>query len=329
MQPRFANVFVLAPAELVSGGPDCLHRLVSTLNELGARAFMSYLPYSDAHTVPETYRRLYEIPTAPPVDAPDNLIVIPEAMTKRARDFHRARRAIWWLSVDHFIGYAGQGDHVRRRRLILHDVRSLLRARTSRLTWPEMRRVEHYAETSYSQDFLRRRRIASAPLRDPVNDIFLSVAPSGGRRNVVAYNPAKGMHYTQAVLDALAPIPAIELRGYTHEQLINVLREVKVYVDFGYFPGAERMPREALLSGACIVVGRRGAAGNGQDYPIPSAYKIDHTMPDFASDARDAVLRIFDDFETSSADFDPFRESLRAGPTTFVEDVQRLFFRPE
>jgi hypothetical protein len=326
MRPRFSAVFVLCPPH-ASGGPDALHQLVSTLNELGARAFISYLPPADAVTA--ALRERYAVAPALPVDAADNLIVIPEMMTGQARAFAKARTAIWWLSVDHFVGYAGRGEHVLRRRLLLHDLRSLLRLPTSRLTWPEMRGLDHYTPTAYAKAFLHRHGIASVPLRDPVNDSFLSVAPASMRRDAVAFSPQKGMDYTAQVLDALAGVPAIALQGLSRAQLIEVLRQTKVYLDFGYFPGADRMPREALLCGACIVIGRRGAAANPHDHPIPDAYKIDHTARDFAARAREAVLRIFGDFETCSRDFDPFRTALRAGPAIFAQDVRDIFFAPD
>jgi hypothetical protein len=326
LRPRFKAVFVMCPADLVSGGPDACHRLVSTLNEFGVAAFISYFPYRDTHAVPDAYRRIYNVPAAHPIDSDENLIVIPEVLTQHGRHFQRARKAIWWLSVDHFVGYAGQGDHVLRRRLFIHDTKSLFRMPTSRMTWPEMRQVEHYAPTIYAKEFLLCHGIVSVPLRDPVNDAFLSVTPSRHKRNVVAYSPAKGMEYTQHVLDALTPVPCVQLSGYTHEQLIGILRETKVYIDFGYFPGGERLPREAILCGACVLLSRRGSAANTGDYPIPAAYKVDHTAAHFAARARDAVLRIFDDFESCSRDFEQFRAYLKAGPTTFVTDIINIFF---
>jgi len=44
----------------------------------------------------------------------------------------------------------------------------------------------------------------------------------------------------------------------------------KLYVDFGKHPGKDRMPREAAVHGCCIITGRRGAAGNPFDIPIPN-----------------------------------------------------------
>lgn len=326
MQARHKAIFVLCPANHVSGGPDAFHHLVHTLNELGANAFMSYVPYGEDHAVPAPYSRIYRIPTARPLDAAENLIVIPEIMSGRTREFRHAKTAIWWQSVDFFLGYAGQGDNIRRRRVFLHDLKSLLRVPTSRMTWPEARHIEQYAPTAYAAEFLSRRGIPSRPLRDPVNEIFLSVEPEPHKQNVVAYSPAKGMQYNQQVLDALSDVPAIELRGMTHEQLIGVLRTVKIYIDFGYFPGRERMPREALLCGACIVIGRRGAAANAVDYPIPPAYKIDHAAAGFAARTRAAVLDIFDNFEHCSREFDPFRAYLKEGPKIFADDVRSIFF---
>jgi hypothetical protein len=328
MRPLYRTIYILCPANYVSGGPAALHQLASRLNDLGANALMSYIPYAANHTVPDFYRQHYGVHAAMPIDEPDNLIVIPEIYTKMALQFHKAKTAIWWLSVDHFVGYAGQNDNKRRQRFFLHDVRSLLRIPTSRLTWPQMRNIQNFASTVYAKEFLRSRGLASAPLCDPLDPTFLSVEPQSEkpRQNMIAYNTLKGTLYNAPVLEALDDIPKIELRGYTHDQLIDILQTVKVYIDFGYFPGSERMPREALLCGACIVIGQRGAAANSSDYPIPDYYKIDHKAPDFAQRARDAVLNIFSNFEKCSREFDLFRAYLKQGPEIFADQVRRVFF---
>src|ERR1700722_18538280 len=110
MRPRYLAIYVFSPANLVSGGSHALHNLVSTLNDLGADAFVSYVPFDGNHNVPALFADLYRTPSARPIDEVENLIVIPEAMTALGRHFHNAKISIWWLSVDHFVGYGGQGD---------------------------------------------------------------------------------------------------------------------------------------------------------------------------------------------------------------------------
>ena len=329
LRPRFRAVYVLCPGGVATGGPDSCHRLVSALNEAGATAFISYICDGGQSHVTPPYDALYDTPVADrPEDADDVLVVAPEVFTQHLRRFRRAHKAVWWLSLDHFVGYVGAGEADRRRRFRRHAWRSFLRLPTGRLKWSEMRHVEHYSKTGHALDYLQRHGVSGSLLRSPLNDIFLRPQPVRRRRNLVAYNPAKGMELNRQVLAALAPTPAIVLQGLSQAQLVRVLGEVKAYIDFGYFPGAERLPREALICGACIVVGRQGAAAHPADFPIPDAYKIDVTQPDFARRARDAVHRIFRDFEACSGDFDPFRAQLRAGPAEFAGDVRQRFFSP-
>jgi hypothetical protein len=326
MTPNYGSVFVLCPAGPASGGPDALHRLVHALNEAGARAAISYVPFDGQLEVPEIYRRYYRTPVAAPVDAPGNLVVLPEVMTGYARQIRHARTAIWWLSVAHFYGYAGQGDHVFRRLRLLHDARSLLGVPIPQLRWSEMRRVDHYSPSAHAADFLRRHGIASQPLRDPINDIFFTVRPAARRRDAVAYNPVKGMQFTAKIVAAMPEVEWIAVQGMSHEQVAEVFCTTKAFVDFGFFPGRERMPREAALCGCCLVTGRRGAAAVAEDLAIPDRYRINHRARDFANQARDAVLDIFANFEMRSRDFDSFRDEVRKGPSMFLRDIRAIFF---
>ncbi len=38
------------------------------------------------------------------------------------------------------------------------------------------------------------------------------------------------------------------------------MRKAKLYIDFGYHPGKERMPREACLLDCCLIIGKDGSA---------------------------------------------------------------------
>ena len=52
----------------------------------------------------------------------------------------------------------------------------------------------------------------------------------------------------------------IPLKGYNQKELISLFRESMVYMDFGFFPGAERLPKEAVINGCLIITGRNGAS---------------------------------------------------------------------
>ena len=76
----------------------------------------------------------------------------------------------------------------------------------------------------------------------------------------------------------IAYCPEIEfhaLQGYNQKQLLELYRNSKVYMDFGTFPGAERVPKEAVVNGCSVLTGLYGASGYYNDVPLPKEYKIE------------------------------------------------------
>ena len=67
----------------------------------------------------------------------------------------------------------------------------------------------------------------------------------------------------------------VPLQNMTRSELVNVMRVAKVFVDFGYHPGKDRLPRECAANGCCVITGMRGSANYFEDVPIPSKYKFD------------------------------------------------------
>lgn len=323
--PKYDAIYVLGRANAVSGGPDALHRLVHILRELGAQAFISYVPLGVVAEVPEIYQRYYRVVADQPIDASTTLIILPEVMAHHVRHYSQAHKAVWWLSVDHFFGCNGKPGQLEWRRF-LHDLKSLMGLPGGRAKWAELRSIDHYSPSAYAAKFLRGHGIEAKPLHDPVNATFMTPRPEGARRDAIAYNPAKDQQYAPVIRAALPGFEWIELVGMSHEQIAATLSSIKVYLDFGYFPGRERLPAEAVLCGACLVTGRRGAASFNEDLPIPEYYKIDHRAADFAARTRDIGADIFKNFEDRTCDFDRFRALLRVEPVRFRDEALAAFF---
>ena len=64
------------------------------------------------------------------------------------------------------------------------------------------------------------------------------------------------------------------IENMSTEEVAELLNRSKVYIDFGNHPGKDRFPREAAISGCCIITGQRGAAANDIDVMIPRSYKF-------------------------------------------------------
>ena len=65
----------------------------------------------------------------------------------------------------------------------------------------------------------------------------------------------------------------IPIQGMSSIEVANLLESAKIYIDFGNHPGKDRLPREAVLSGCCIITNSKGSAKNSVDICISKKYK--------------------------------------------------------
>lgn len=276
-----STVFVLCPSELVTGGAELLHQLVDYLVRNGRDAKIVYTPVGIDARTPASYL-CYRCPVATRLDdQSDVAVVVPEVSTEHLAGVRLARKVVWWLSVDNYAG----GLH-GRSELVQYLVRRL------RPKVPAS--AAHLFQSAYAEDFVWRRfRCRGAMLTDYVAEEFFSGPTGALRRNIVAYNPRKGLEYTRRVMAAFPEIAFLPLQGMNREQLCRALDECKVYIDFGSHPGKDRMPREAAARGAVVLVGLRGAARFHEDVALPASYKL----PSNASSIRHLGLLLTDVFD--------------------------------
>jgi hypothetical protein len=301
--PRYRKVFVLAPANSVTGGPEALHQLVDAIRKLGGEAYVSYCPFDSNAEVPEPYR-CYDVSAAAPEDETGNLIVMPEGMPFPAKPFTKAATALWWLSVDNFF-------------LVQKDQ-----------NWDELRKRQHFAQSAYAAQFLAARGVTAIPLTDYLHVSFAEEPPEGTRRNAIAYHikSAPVVGWLRRFFPPLRAFNWIRIEDMTRAEVQALLSNVKIFVDFGSHPGRDRMPREAALCGACVLIGYRGSAKMEADVPIPARYKLDERKVGFVISFVWAVLSIFRSYPGHFGAFEGYRRFVRNGRAVFLGEVEREFF---
>lgn len=312
---------VVAPAHSVTGGPESLHNLVSLANRLGYAAEMVYHPYATGIEVPSAYRH-YETPVGTLRDEPGVLIVFPETLCMQALRIRHAAAAIWWLSVNHFAltKYHSLYDKLRYLRSAIKGNRPLRGVRG-------MRRVLHISKSAYDRDYLAARGVRSHALAGPISRFYLQrLTPDelAGKRNLILYNPRKGLQLTAWLRARLPQHSFVALAGLEEAGMRQAYLSAKLYIDFGHHPGKERMPREAAASGCCIITGRRGSAANNVDIPIPERFKIDERDPLLFDKFAAAVTEVFDHFARVSAEFEPYRSVIFGEPDIQADDLHRI-----
>lgn len=319
------KVQVVCPPYLTTGGPEALHQLVYAARSQGIDARIVYLPKKEGAPPPEPAEpyKIYNVEIDENLeDEPGVVVLVPELETRLLKGLKHAIKAIWWLSIDHYLDLIRQ----EKRKRIKHW---LGLNETFRVDRPDLS-VWHFAQSEYARKFLeghglKKVRLLTDFLRD---DFFAAIeqsklAPRRLRR--VAFNPKKGLAQTEKIM-ALAgdAIEFVRLENMRPDQVRDALMTSSVYMDFGHHPGRDRIPREAAVCGCCVVTGRKGSAANDADVPIGSIYKIDESSADFAEQAVQILTKILDEPVKYSADFDDYRRIIEKQKETFFGEVLAL-----
>ena len=215
------------------------------------------------------------------VSADVDVVIAPEVALEDLCDLRGPVRVLWWLSVDRAYwrprGPDQLYDQIGPRLLELVD--AVVRRRLNTLLRnPGHEDILHAAQSEYARSHIRRvLDLEPLMLTDFLTDLTMLAAPARPqmRARCVAYNPAKGLSATQRVIRALDGIVTFQpIEALTHAETLELLKSSLIYLDLGSHPGRDRLPREAAVAGCVVLVGKRGAAANGVDIPIPDEYKL-------------------------------------------------------
>lgn len=302
----------------MTGGPELLHQLVHELRDLGHDAHICYYPFDSVHEYPAAYSD-YNAPQAKFRDQPGDLVILPEVRTILARRIRHADIAIWWLSVDNYLGRRGEsrlGD-IRRRITSLVRSRIPLACLTNRF---------HLVQSTYAREFLASASIKSIMLTDYLSREHLETTRmEHNKKNIIVYNPKKGVTKTRKIIDSNPNLFFVPIQGMSKNQVSDLLSKSKIYIDFGNHPGKDRLPREAAMAGCCVITGIQGAAGNAEDVPIPRIYKLNDNHLDYVSKFESLAYDILENFDEHSKHFEEYRTSIRSEPMIFKQQVIKIF----
>ena len=313
---------VVCPSRSISGGPESLHSLVALLRHIGQFADMVYHPFTSGFSTPEEYSH-FVYNSSQISDQKGVMIILPEILSYEAKRFSQASVAIWWLSTDNF----------RERKY--HDWRDVFRyikkCIVGQRPWSGARALKPYTHLSksfYDQTYLECEGLTSTRITGPINSIYIrqintkdSVAD---RKNQILYNPNKGQKTLSRLVGSFPEFLFIPLVNYDQCGLISIFRKSKLYIDFGHHPGRERMPREAVACGCCIITGVLGSAANPVDVPIPERFKLNEREHDFTDKFCSLVNNIFLDFTTVAKEFDAYRVEILQEPKQQEDDIRRF-----
>lgn len=282
------EILCVCPANCTTGGPECLHEFVSELNkQIGVHARIWYWDVAGDQPQPEEYKHygcdyVTDLP-----EGYDGVLIVPEIWANRVLDYPQCIKAIYWLGLD---AYAGWTPEPERGRAL------------------EDESILHIAQSAYAYAFLKLMGVRHLVMcTDYLNPDFYEEYEEEERGNAVLYNPAKATPFMNELIRACSGIEWKPIRGMSRAEVINTMRHSKLYVDFGEFPGRERLPREAVLCGCCIVTSRIGSAYYFADFSHD--YKFDSKPGHIWAIAR-KIWYVLEHYEECRMDFHLFRNIL-------------------
>lgn len=346
---KFQKIYVYCPNDSVTGGPDALHQLVYYLNSVGLNAEIVYFAFSSKHQyfIPETYKRYVTdyIVESDVDDDCENAVIIPESAIDKLDQFKKAKIFVWWLSVDNnqnrssffwkiFFFLTLPARIVKnfwyyRRRFGEAIVKTLTkRSYTFKL---EKENVEHLCASYYALDYVSKRTQKKVTLCiEPISKFFLEKydelkesLDSAPRSDSILYNPRKSGPLVQKLIDFAPDLDFVPLKGLSQDQLIEKYTTSKLYVDFGPFPGAERIPKEAALFGCCVITGRNGASGFYGDVPILDEYKFADPLNQI-QEISTKIRQVLASYELRKTDFNVYRKTILNLEGNFITTLKGL-----
>lgn len=333
-----SKVYVHCPAGSVTGGAELLHQLVDVLNRNGVMSYIVYFGDSP-HTVPSDYAS-YRINSADSIeDDSRNVEVIYEGRFDLVRTNKKIQKLLWWLSVDNFylcsshflsifdlLKYDTKFGLISAARQVKQLIKNNNKYIFNPLTLKELKKydVMNAYQSEYAQNFLQNAGFKEMmPLKDFINSEH-QYDPSLTKDDIILYNPKKGLEFTKKLIKAAPNLNWVPLAGMTRAELIKTLRKAKVYVDFGYHPGKDRLPRECAMNGCCVITGFRGSAGFFEDVALPNKYKFkdkEKNIPFII----DRIKDILDNYDNRVDDFKMYRNLISREKAEFEEQALIIF----
>ena len=322
-------VYIVAPTTYFNGGGELLHQLCDQLNSNGKKATMCYWDKDKQSLVdiqlPEHIKK-YNIQKSFNIeDEEKNIVITPEQYTEVFRGLNNVQKCIWWLGMNQYFWYSELWKH-SAIGVIKHWVEYIIGKNTP---LPPFRikgkDYIHLAQCWYGVSYLNKRGFHNVGyLSDYINVVHENAKKVNNKENIIIYNPKRNLKYLKKIMKYDENVKYIPIEGMTETEVTKYMDRAKIYVDFGSHPGKDRMPREAVLHGCCVLTSTAGSADFWNDVPIDTEFKFDRTNNNIPNVCK-KIHDIFDNFERFYHKFDFYREYVLEEKNVFKNDVKRIF----
>ena len=334
------KIYVLAPPGVVTGGPEALHQLVYYLSKCGYNSIIAHpsADLLDSHKVPEPYQKYADgfISSENILDTPENIVIFAEGYgIEYFPMFKNIQKAVWFLSVDNYRSFYRKDFSLSQKiEKALRNFKYFIYSLFDLQFFVKNDSTPKLAASYYAYDYLRKHNGKPNLLIEPISLEFIeyfknnnyTFTSAENRKNNILYNPAKGDN--ELMVERLKPLlpeyKFIPIKGFTHDEMLELMNHSKVYIDFRTFPGAERIPKEAVVCGMCIITGRNGASNYHGDVPIPDKYKF-KKYKNQLDDISTAIKHLMENYSDRVNEFDEYRKTVYNLEENFIKQIKEVF----
>ena len=340
------RIYIVSPYKK-TGGPRSLHQLANLLIDKGKEVYMIYGDHSPIMNVTKLLYSDCKAKLAFSIeDNSNNILITSEYDTGWHLRYQNIKKVIWWLSLT---SYLQNNPWIAARDWIVGKGKSRILIPAMYIKWKfkcfSTKRKQKYLKSDkglqgcyhlynckYVKDYLSSRNISSKNMQylcGPIDIPDINKTNTvENKKDIICYSPAKMnmKNFSQVmniVRDKHKEYQFVELANMSHDELLSVLNSAKLYVDFGYFPGPERIPREAVSHFCNIITSRDGSAANDVDVPIPNKFKLDYRSLSF-NEIANIIIEMVNSYNGNLAFYDDYRKKVRNQIERFTLDIDKM-----
>lgn len=345
--------YIVCPANIDTGGPKDLHQLAFELKKLGKKVFIYYFPVTSKIEVHENYKK-FNLPYATKIeDSERNILIVPE--TNQAimisKNYQKIQKVLWWLSLDFFfITHFNDNFSKISKSIIKYPYKficffnNVTKNYFGNMSFPKyLKKIYlkfpfknivklnefkmNLSQSMYQFIVLNSKNVKTSLLCDYIREEYFIAAKNvlvENKQNIACYNPSKSSTFMNRIIETNPKVKFIPLTNYSMNQIIQILSQSKIYIDFGFHPGVDHLPREAAILKNCIITNKEGSAYYDEAVSIKTKFKFDEKRDNLIK-VSETINSIFSNFENELKNFDDYVKKLEREKLEFEKQVSNIF----
>ncbi len=314
----YKRIILFCPSDNLSGGPECIYQLAECLKKIKKNVFIYFY---GSNPKEESLKRFqyYDFSVINYFeDSKENFLIFPESYTKLIYKYPKSIKCIYWMSIDNFFRYKNES-------YIFKTIKKYFSLFKTRARLKDIKDLIHITQSEYAKNYLKSIGIKSKFIGDYLPDVFFeNINLNKCKEDIVVYNPKKGAKDLSKLIKISPEINFVPIQNMTQKEVKILLSRSKIYIDFGHHPGKDRIPREAVMCGCCLITNKKGSALNDIDIPIEKRFKIDKLNQKKLKEVKSLINDCFRNYEKNFYCFSNYKEIIKNQKLEFFENTQEF-----